>query len=294
MPMIDLTAKDSEADGQLIKYTGKADGKAEDAYIFDAVVAFTVRGREDAATLEAMIPGACEIFDRATREDDNWRFNTTVKPDMSGVRAVISHAERGKVAVEGACEVKSVQLRASKKATVVSVTMAFGGQSAGVATNLTALLRSTCCLSVERAQQVIPFPTSKAPDGQTGDLVAVWDPEVEQHMVGRLVETSVGGVMTLEDFDNEYAASRDHVVAVVKLGGDVTALTRSYKQRCGRRKITPTWEAVILAAAESAEGLLSGGGSVILTPEIIERAVARLESGDGVMLPPEVDEAADC
>lgn len=283
--MIDLTCRSAEVDGQVVKYSVKADGKVEDAYIFEADVAFVIASVEDARIVEKVIPGAVEVFARAGREDDNWKFNTSVVPDIRGFRATISHAARGKVAMEGGCEIKALRLRSSKKATACTIKLAFGGQTAQGAANLAAMLRSACCLSLEHDQQVIPFArkAGEAPPAPAkGDIiVAVAGGDT---YCGRFVEQA-GSIITIEDFDNEYAVEVDEVTAVLKVGGDVAALSRSYKTRCGKRKIQPTWAAIVLAFAEGAE--VRGTATIDLTAEVIERAVARLESGDADFLPPE-------
>lgn len=290
MPMIDLTDQSAEADGQLNKFSIKADGKAEDAYLYEADLIFVIASVEDAKILDKIFPGAVRVQEESQREDTNWKFNATVNPDITGVKATLSHASRGKVAIDGGCEVKSVRLRASKKAIAATVKLVFGGQTAGTAAKLTALLRTACCLSIEKNQQVIPFPTKGVAPAVPGDLVAVWDSEVGQHYVG-LVAESEDGRLTLDDHGNEYTVSADEVVAVVKLDGDIKALIRSFKTRCKRRDIQPTWEAILLAGAEG-NSLLDGGGTLTLDSEVLERAVARLQSGDAEMLPPEPGEDA--
>jgi len=293
MPMIDFTQKQSEADGQLSRFTLKADGKDESAFIYECDVVFVIDSVADARTLASIVPGAVEVFERAGREDDNWKFNTTVNPDLAGVRATLSHAKRGKVAVDGGVEVKSLRLRASKKAVAATAKLVFGGQTAAVAANLAPLLRAACSLSLEKLQGVIPFPSAKgAPEPQKGDLVVAWGRDVQQHYVGRLVEATEERI-ALDNFGDEYSIDPEEVTAVLKLDGDVTALRKSFVSRCKRRDVQPMWDAVILAAAESDSGLLSGGGTLVLTPEVIERAVARIESGDAELLPPEPGERAE-
>lgn len=293
MPMPDFTQHTGECDGSLVKFAVKADGTVEDAYVYEAQVAFTIADMTDARIAEGVAPGASEVFTRSSG-DDNWKHSSTVSPGTSlgPMRVTLSHADRGKVAIEGMAEVKALALRASKKAVVLSVKLAFGGQSAGIAANLAALLRSACCMSFERPQGVLPFRAKDATEANIGDVVVAWDGKVHEHFVGRLAEVE-GDRLTLESFGNEFAASKAGIVAVLKLDGDVPAMVRSYEMRCGRRDVTPTWEAIVMAAAETGDGLLNGGGLLTLTPEILERAVARLESGDADLPAPvaEVEQA---
>lgn len=291
MPMIDLTERADECDGALVKFSVKADGKADDAYLYEAHVAFRLDDLDDARIAAKVAPGAAEVFAKS-QGDDNWKHSGTVTPGTSlgPLRITLSHADRGKVAIEGQAEIKGLSLRASKKAVVLVAKIAFGGQSAGIAANLAALLRASCCMTFERPQGVLPFRPREANDANVGDVVITWDPDVREHFVGRLAEVE-GERLTLESFGNEYVAVKSEIVAVVKLDGDVTGMLRSYEDRCKRREISPTWEAIVMAAAEDGTALLRGGGVVTLTPEILERAVARLESGDAVLPEPDEEQA---
>lgn len=284
--MINLVERSAEADGQLNKFVTKADGKAEDAYIYEADLVFTITTVDQAKVVEKVIPGAVEVFARAQREDDNWKFNTTVNPDIVGVKAILSHASRGKVAMQGGCEIKSVRLRSSKKATACTVKVVFGGQTAQGAANLAAMLTETCSLSMEQQQTVIPFPNAgpAAPPPGKGDIIIAWDSEVGETYCGRFVEQE-GNRVTLEDFDSEYVVDVDAITGVLKVTGDVTALRRSFKSRCKKRDIKPSWASIVLAFAEGSE--VKGTATLALDSSIIEKAVTRLESGDAEFLPPE-------
>ena len=284
--MIDLTEKNTVSDATLVKFGVKADGKDEEAFIYDLDLLIPVQSAEDAELVQHMIPGAVDVFDKATNEQDNWKFNTTVKPDLDGVRVEISDASHGERAMDGSAEVKSIKLRASKKAVSVVFRMSLGGQTEGVATRLTRLLRNAVSVEVEQTQQVLPFATGgRTPE--PGDLVVAMDSDVGESRVGRLVDTVVTDGETLyrlEDFDSEYAVQADQVVSIIGLGGDVRALVRSYKGRCKRRELAPTWEAVLLGIATQADWALRGGqGQTFdLSPEVIEAAVEALDRGESV------------
>lgn len=281
MPMLDWQQQSTEADGQLAKYTAKADGKSEDAYVYETDVVFIVASVDEARLLEEIVPGAVEVFDRANREDDNWKFNTAVVPDVkSQLIAELGNAKdskvKGKAAVSGAAALKSVRLRASKKAVAVTVKLVFGGQTSSVASALTALLAEHVTLSLNRSQQLIPFPTQGGnSEAERGDIVVAYNAALDETYVGRLIESD-GSRMSLEDFDNTYAVSSDEVVSVLRLVGDVTALRRNFKARCTRRKMQPSWSAVVVAIT-SEPG--STSGEIEWLPEHVEAAVKLIESG---------------
>lgn len=291
MPIIDLAENEHTADGVLNKFTTKRDGQDEDAFVFEADVAFIIDSVDDAKILSKMIPGAVEIFERANREDDNWKYTATAKPDIDGVKVQLSSAKGRTASIEGTVMIKALIIRASKAATTATIRFTFGGQSAKVAQRLTSLLGKATRVTTDFSQQVLQFPKVVSESGmQRGDLVVansdgVW-------VVG-MVDEILESTIKVKDFSNAYTVDPEEIVSVLHLDGDVTALRRTYANRCKSDEMTPTWEAIILAMGEDSEDILKGGGKVRFTPEHVNRAVARLASGDAEILPPEAGEAGE-
>lgn len=282
MPVIDFDKLETQADGTLSRYTVKADGRDDEGFVYETDIVFVIEGTQDARIVQSIVPGAEDVWTRASAEDDDWKFNTTVTPDLIGTRAVLTNAKLDHKGIEGACDVKSVRLRASKRATTLTVKLVFGGQTAAQASALAGLLRSAVSLSLSRDQQVLPFPTTSV-QPKTGDLVVAFDGGTA--FTGRLLQSD-DSVLVLEDFDREYRVDPGSVSSVIRLDGDVAALRRSYKTRCQRRNLTASWEAIVLALGQDNGAVTRGSASVVLTAETIEKAVALLESGDE-LLPPE-------
>ena len=290
MPIIDLTENEHTADGVLHKFTTKADGQDEDAFVFEADVVFIIDSVDDAKILSRMIPGAVEIFERANREDDNWKFTANAKPDMDGVKVQLASAKGRSASIDGSTMIKALIIRASKAAVTATVRFTFGGQPSKVAQKLTTLLGKATRVTTDFSQQVLQFPKAVEGGGmQRGDIVVAHSSDT--WVVG-MVEEIGDSTVKVKDFSNSYTVDPEEIVSVLHLDGDVTALRRTYGNRCKSDDLTPTWEAIILAMGEDSEDVLKGGGRVRFTPEHVNRAVARLASGDAEILPPEAGEAA--
>jgi len=291
MPIIDLAETEHTADGVLQKFTTKADGQDEDAFVFETDVTFIIDSVDDAKILAKMIPGAVEIFERANREDDNWKYTATAKPDIDGVKVQISSAKGRSASVEGTVMIKALIVRASKAAMTATARFTFGGQPSKVAQKLTALLGKVTRVTTDFSQQVLQFPKVVEGGGMgRGDIVVAHSNDA--WIVG-MVDEIGDSTVKVKDFSNAYTVDPEEIVSVLHLEGDVTALRRTYSNRCKSDDLTPTWEAIILAMGEDSENVLKGGGRVRFTPEHVNRAVARIASGDAEILPPEAGEAAE-
>jgi len=290
MPIIDLAENEHTADGELIKFTTKADGQDADAFVFEADVMFIINSVDDAKVLSKMIPGAVEIFERANREDDNWKYTGTAKPDLNGVKVQLSSAKGRTASVEGDVMIKALIVRASKAAMTVTTRFTFGGQPSKVAQKLTSLLGKATRVTTDFSPQVLKFPQAVDGGGMArGDIVVAHSSD--SWVVGMVDEIGESAIK-VKDFSNSYTIDPEEIVSVLHLEGDLTALRRTYANRCKSDDLTPTWEAIILAMGEDSENILQGGGKVRFTPEHVNRAVARLASGDAEILPPEVGGAS--
>lgn len=291
--MLDLTAHHAEADLTLNAFTVKADGKAEDRYVYALDLVSEIKGVEDAEVLARILPGAVDLYEKASHDQDNRKFTVALNPGLEGIRFNIGNAHSSKGVVQGLGEVKQIKVRASKVATTCVFRIVMGGQSEEVASDLTRLLRNAASVVAEYDQQLLPFEGKKPPE--VGHLVVAFDSDTGENMVGRLAETSErDGIVyyALENFDCDFQVAAENVVSNFVLEGDVAALVKSYKTRCKKRSISPTWDAVILAIAKSWDGALKGGKgqAVMLTTEHIEMAVNMIQDGSGEILPQEPGE----
>ena len=71
MPVVDLTAQRGACDVTLNSASFKADA-ASDALVIKVDLLMVLASRTEAETVEAMLPGLGEVFDRAG-EEDNWK-----------------------------------------------------------------------------------------------------------------------------------------------------------------------------------------------------------------------------
>lgn len=288
MSMLDIHQPQAEADGKLVKVAMSRDGTEVDTFIFEAQVAFSIR-REDCEIVSKILPGAGEMFDRAAATEDNEKFTATSNPDVSGLRLMLSSASGGKVAIEAGAEIRSVKLVASKKGVTVTIKFGIGGQTAEAAGRIVELLGNAVTVSTSNDQQDLFRPTGRAdaPTAKVGDLVTARSNN--DTIVGRVASAATADSprVSIEDFDSDYMVDESEIVGVITLDGDVAALRRSFKDRCKRKGIIPTWNAVLLAGVESWVGGKSATGKQPLTADIMARAFELLETGAVEALPRE-------
>lgn len=279
IPAPDLTARRDEAQGQLLKLGIKPDG-ADEAFLYETRVAFPINNSTEAEELEKLIPGAKEIYVRATEQDD-WKTNVTVVPTLQGVFIELANASGGKVAIKGAAEIKSVQLRASKRAVTLTLIVIHGGQTEGVAAGLIKTLGKAVTFAYESAQQDLFEKGAKAtPLPERGDIVHAL--EEGTPVWGRVVEVNEGDTkedpttVLLDDFGAEHMVASADIRSFWKLGKDegTEKAVTSYKGKCKRRNVPASWRTITVAVGEAfGKGTIPTEGAHALTKEMVDRAV---------------------
>ena len=256
MPAIDVFKK-GEADGKLVKYSVKADPRDEDAFTFEADVAFSISGPEDAKILEQDIPGAVDMWTQANNPDTNWKIALTVKPNLS-VSAELSNAVKGLSAIKGLAEVKSLTLRASKKAVTTIVKLVWGGQPAETATSLARLLRNATTLSLEPQQQELPYrKPGEVLAFDEGDIIVARLDDGEEVCGfvadgGDTEEVDGEDSATIDDCGKEHVVPTRSFVSVVKVELVDDAVIPAYVKRAKKAKVKASTRAILA-------GLLQGG-----------------------------------
>ena len=274
MPAIDVFQK-GEADGKLVKFSVKADPADQDAFTFEADVAFAISGPEDAKVLEGDIPGAVDMWAKANDEHTNWKVSMTVKPNLS-VSAELSNAQRGLSAIKGLAEVKSLTFRASKKAVTAVVKLAWGGQKAETASMLAKLLRNATTLSLEPQQTQLPYrKPGEVLAFDEGDIVVARLDDGEE-VTGFVTDSDVEFIdgedqATIDDCGKNFVVPVKSIVSVVKIEMVDETLIEAYKKRAKKSKTKPSTKAILA-------GLLAGGapdGRVYtITESTIDAALA--------------------
>ncbi len=284
MPIIDLTSQPARGQGQLNKFSVKADGRDEEAFVYDVDVVFTVASSAEAEVVGRVVPGAKEAYQRATERDD-WKCQQTVVPDIEGARVVIGQ-EGEEAALQGGAEIRAVTMRASKRAVTITVKCRCAGQTGDPASRLTGLLRSPVDLLVEGAQQVLPFAGKGAPLVQLGAVVVGRD-EHGTTVWGRVHDMDhEAGVALLDVFgEGEVPAKLDAITSAWALvpGDPTEKALRAYKAASKKAKLAPSYRAITVAMGEAYAAEPPADGKHHLTPEVVARAVelARAGFGDG-------------
>lgn len=283
MPIIDLSEKTARGCGQLNKFSVRADGRDESAFIYDAQVVFVVSNSAEAEAVERLIPGAKETYQRATERDD-WKAQQTVVPDIDGARVELRRSSDDEVAVQGGAVIKGVFLRASKRAVTLTVKVQMAGQTDRVATALTSLIGKPVDLLVEAAQQGLPFAGGKVPTVQLGSVVVARDTDGAT-VWGRVHDMDHDrGTLQLDVFgDGELTVSTTDVTTSWALvPGDATEKAlRAYKTACKKAKVAPSYRAITVAVGEAYASEPPADGRHRLTDDVVLRAAVLTKDGFG-------------
>lgn len=279
MPILDLTEKTARGSGQLNKFSVKANGRDEAAFVYDMQVVFVVSNSAEAEVVERLIPGAKGAYQRATERDD-WKMQQTVVPDIQGARMVLADAADNVVAIQGGVEIKGVLLRASKRAVTLTVKAQCAGQTEQVATALTKLLRNPVELVVESTQQQLAF--RKGPMVAMGAVVVAKDDDGAV-VFGRVHDIDhEAGLVLLDLFGaTEFAVRIDSITTAWALvPGDATEKAlRDFKAACKKAKVAPNFRAITVAVGEAYASEPPADGQHRLTAEVVARAVALIKEG---------------
>lgn len=285
MSVLNLVLPKSEADALFNKFSVKADGSTENTFIHTADFVFPIANTAEAAILAELIPGAKDMYLRASQEDTNWKTSVTVTPEIKQAHFELADAKSGRVVFKGAGEILTGTLRASKRETKLTVRVAFGGQTAETSMVFTRLLRSNVHIIYEGAQQPLfneGKGTTARPVPNIGDIVCGTEDGVT--VFGRAVEVNDedGDAVTVivNDFGVEHVFTLESVKSFWKPAeADFEKCTKSFAQRCKKRGLTPSWSALTTAVGEAfAEGT-PGEGAHTLTTKIVERAIELLVKG---------------
>lgn len=285
MSILNLAIAASEADALFSKFQVKPDGTTEATFIHTADFVFPIANSAEAEILGQLIPGAKDMYLRASQEDTNWKTSVTVTPEIQNAYFELADAKTGRVMFKGGGEIKTAQLRASKRETRLTIRVAFGGQVAETSMNFTKLLRSNVHVVYSASQQALPFKKGEVrPVPETGDVVAASN-EDGVSVYGRVVEVDDdAGTVIINDFGAEHVVELAKVKSFWKPAeADLEARTRSFKGRCTKRQLVASWSALTVAVGEAFAGGAPGEGPHLITPSIVERAVEVLvrEKGGG-------------
>lgn len=273
MPVPRLDQQTTDAAGKLVKFSVKADGQNEEAYLYDVELHYPIATEEEAEQVEAYCPGAETAFTNA-QELDNWKWSGKTQPATS-TKATIARADDGLVLADGLASILYTQIRASKRAVVLVVKLRFGGQTEGVATKLTKNLRAAVGTMFDQPQQELDFG-GMAP--KLGDIVVG---EIEgKSFAGALLAERTRGIegenqITLDDFGTQFLLTPADVRSFFTIGGDanMAALVRSYETKCKRSKVNPTWRALVIAINVNHPTTDTRGGEYALNIQHVEDAV---------------------
>lgn len=283
MSVLNLALAKSEADALFNQFRVKADGSTENTYIHTADFVFPIANTAEAAVLAELIPGAKDMYLRASQEDTNWKTSVTVTPEIRQAHFELADAKSGRVVFKGAGEILTGTLRASKRETKLTVRVAFGGQTAETSMAFTRLLRSNVHVIYEGAQQTM-FQGKKGearPVPAIGDIVC--GIEDGTTVFGRAVEVNDEDAAAVTVIVNDFGTEHVFDIAGVKsfwkpAEVDFEKCTKSFSQRCKKRGLIPSWSALTQAVGEAfADGTPSEGAHT-LTTKIVERAIELLSA----------------
>lgn len=280
MPIINLAVPNARGCGQLNKFSVRADGRDNNAFVYELQVVFTIASSAEADIVEELIPGAKQSYQRATERDD-WKTQQTVIPDIEGANMELRRSSDDECAISGGAEIKGVLFRASKRAVTMTVKVVCAGQTDRVATQLTGLLGAAVDLIVDAAQQPL-FPRTKRPVIQLGAVVVARDSDGET-VWGRVHDMDLeSSTMLIDVFGaTEVPIMMDDVTTSWSLiPGDATEKAiRAYRAACKRAKCTPTFRAITVAVGEHYAGQSPDDGQHRLTDDVVMRAVMLTKEG---------------
>lgn len=291
MPVTDLTAPRGNCDVTLNSASFKADA-ASDALVIKVDLLMLLASRAEAETVEKMLPGLGEVFDRAG-EEDNWKGTLSVKPAESLTVALTAKeagqgqrqgpVSAGGVIIQGAADLAEVKASMSKRQRAVMVRFIFRGHGEEALARIAGVQRlgGSVSMSFERRQGVLPFsPSAKAtPALRVGMIVAAGSGS--EQIVGRLTEID-GEALSIQDNGTEETVHINDVISAFAFAQDseTSAALTDYAERCERRSMPVSWRALVevLVARNGASDAPALTSGQTVTADDVEVAVSKVEA----------------
>lgn len=279
----DFFQHSGEVDGKISKFTIKKDGDEAIVCIVDIV--FQILNSKEAEALDLLFPGAKQTYINCTDKGDDAKEKREITPSFdSAVHVELANASSGRSLVKGTATLPKIVLSASKKVTTLTVKCQWGGQSEGVAANLAHGLSGATNFIWEFTQQSLLNP-KKGEDAkklvpEIGDIVHAEDGDGDD-VFGRVVEVLEDEQSCLvsdfgDDGNGEWQIAFEHIHSKWKVNADDEHFDKcltSYKQRCSRRDLLPSWEWITVAVGQAFQDGAPGDGAHVLTKAIIARAL---------------------
>ncbi len=287
----DLSSHDGECDGSLSKYSVKLDG---DSYQYTVSLVFQILNPKEAEVLEPYFAGARQGYVNCT-EQDNFKEERTVTPEFDEMTFELVNRESARSLIKGAARILKMGMRGSKKAVTLTLTLSWSGQSEGVAANLAHGMRAPITFLFERAQQSLfnKKPDQEAITPEVGQIVCFESEEGKGF--GQVVEVN-DETCLVSDFGQEAEVPLEDILSAWTVNTahhEHDKLLKSYRDRCKRRDVQPSWMALTQAVGEAfGKDGQPGEGAHALTKSVVEAAVeilAKVPASNVVPLhPPEV------
>lgn len=297
--ILDLCEHKGEGTGELASIKIKRDGTAEERFLADVDLVFSVETEEQAQVVERAIPGALSQWNRSNIAKEAAKGETavggaaagavagsgvqrnTAKFDYPASRCTICPAEGGLVVLnEIASEVQTTKFAASAKNALFTIKLRLFGLTAEQITGLLGGLSKDVSISVEQNQQVLSFPR-RSQGANIGDVVS--GSTKDGLFCGVVVARGRGAdeIAMIEVDDNGHSvnvpeASITSTIQVVPEDGkDLDGLLKRFGSKTKKRGVESTWPFLVAAlGAAYASGASSVGDSWVLTTAIVDSAVS--------------------
>lgn len=320
--MLDLNPAQTgqeRAQGAMTKFQAKRDADSENTLTFKIGVAFTISNSVDAEKADKIVPGALRAFENATDEGSNWKTRSTVDPNLTNVRLTLADPSRPEAPPQQtSASCRQVNLRSSKRATVLEYIFTIGGQPPGAAVMCLGLLGRVVAVTVGW-DNVLPFRERKADDdvidGVDDDEEIEFDDDLvigdldTNTLVSAVIEgqDEVHGLWlrradpakdaleadhVIKDLNGEeYAVAESEIVAVLQLADNAenTKQLRQYKSRCTRGGHNASAACLILALTTA--DTRAEDGTWAVTKDVVDHAL-QITSQPVTTLPTEPGESA--
>lgn len=308
--MLDLGLRqgdDSQATGQLLKIAPRRDdGEGRSPISVDIDVAFKVDD-SDVDDMNSVIPGSGTVIRQAGAREGTTKLNLVDTSPRDDTKLKIldpSHLEAGEAVTlfEGTATPRQAKVQVRSSGSSLIVRYRFAVEPAEVAA-LTARLSKDIEVRVERMQQSLFNDKDKAKTGtrregapssgrrsgaalkaapKEGDVVRAVKPDGEDTFgqVKTVKADPAGLILTIKDINDDpqevhVGDVEDVFVFEVPGGQELRHVVASFRNRCTRIGLKPSWAFLILACSQLYGGgqPLAPGGKLVITPEVIDKAV---------------------